>query len=281
MNPLSIVVSIAVLMFILWLIRYIMTDPNTLSGLTDGTVSTQITSDNLAQKDDGVPDSNFAYSIWFYINDWNYRYGEPKILYGRMGGTGSTDSTGSDSDDESDNCPSKPAPVSSKSSPSASSVMSSISGVDPCPVVIFGEKENNLIVALGCYPGADEEPTTAGGTTVVHTCGVGNIPLQKWTNLVISVYGRTLDIYIDGKLVRTCLLPGVAHVNNNKSVYVTPVGGFDGWTSKFQYYSDSLNPQQVWNIYSKGYTSGLFAGSYQLQMSVLNNGTAQDTYTIG
>ena len=281
MNPLSIVVSIAVLMFILWLVRYIMTDPNTLSGLTDGTVSTQITSDNLAQKDDGVPDSNFAYSIWFYINDWNYRYGEPKILYGRMGGTGSTDASGNDSDSDSDNCPSNPQPISSKSSPSATSVMSSISGVDPCPVVIFGEKENNLIVALGCYPGADEEPTTPGGTTVVHTCGVGNIPIQKWTNLVISVYGRTLDIYIDGKLVRTCLLPGVANVNENKSVYVTPMGGFDGWTSKFQYYSDSLNPQQVWNIYSKGYTSGLFAGSYQLQMSVLNNGTAQDTYTIG
>ena len=143
------------------------------------------------------------------------------------------------------------------------------------------EKENNLIVALGCYPGADEEPTTPGGTTVVHTCGVGNIPIQKWTNLVISVYGRTLDIYIDGKLVRTCLLPGVANVNENKSVYVTPMGGFDGWTSKFQYYSDSLNPQQVWNIYSKGYTSGLFAGNYQLQMSVLNNGTTQDSYTIG
>ena len=258
MNPLSIVVSIAVLMFILWLVRYIMTDPNTLSGLTDGTVSTQITSDNLAQKDDGVPDSNFAYSIWFYINDWNYRYGEPKILYGRMGGTGSTDASGNDSDSDSDNCPSNPQPISSKSSPSATSVMSSISGVDPCPVVIFGEKENNLIVALGCYPGADEEPTTPGGTTVVHTCGVGNIPIQKWTNLVISVYGRTLDIYIDGKLVRTCLLPGVANVNENKSVYVTPMGGFDGWTSKFQYYSDSLNPQQVWNIYSKGYTSGLF-----------------------
>ena len=281
MNPLSIVVSIAVLMFILWLIRYIMTDPNTLSGLTDGTVSTQITSDNLAQKDDGVPDSNFAYSIWFYINDWNYRYGEPKILYGRMGGTGSTDASGNDSDSDSDNCPSNPQPISSKSSPSATSVMSSISGVDPCPVVIFGEKENNLIVALGCYPGADEEPTTPGGTTVVHTCGVGNIPIQKWTNLVISVYGRTLDIYIDGKLVRTCLLPGVANVNENKSVYVTPMGGFDGWTSKFQYYSDSLNPQQVWNIYSKGYTSGLFAGNYQLQMSVLNNGTTQDSYTIG
>jgi hypothetical protein len=281
MNPLSIVVSIAVLMFILWLVRYIMTDPNTLSGLTDGTVSTQITSDNLAQKDDGVPDSNFAYSIWFYINDWNYRYGEPKILYGRMGGTGSTDASGNDSDSDSDNCPSNPQPISSKSSPSATSVMSSISGVDPCPVVIFGEKENNLIVALGCYPGADEEPTTPGGTTVVHTCGVGNIPIQKWTNLVISVYGRTLDIYIDGKLVRTCLLPGVANVNENKSVYVTPMGGFDGWTSKFQYYSDSLNPQQVWNIYSKGYTSGLFAGNYQLQMSVLNNGTTQDSYTIG
>ena len=154
---------------------------------------------------------------------------------------------------------------------------------DPCPAVILGAVENNLMVALGCYPGADNEPDTTGGKTIIHKCGVSNIPIQKWVNLIISVYGRTMDLYIDGKLVRTCLLPGVASVNNNANIYVTPKGGFDGWTSKIEYYPDSLNPQDAWNIYIKGYSgnflSNLF-GSYQIEISLIENGTTQNSVTI-
>jgi hypothetical protein len=270
MNPLTIVFAIGVVMFVLWVIRYIVTNPNTLQGMTDGTISTKISSDDLPSKDDGVPDSNFAYSVWFYINDWNYRYGEPKVLFGRMGGKASAGSSSDDIDNASE-----------VASARTKGPLAGISGKDPCPVVTFGPKENNLMVALGCYPGADQEPTTEGGATVVHTCGIGNIPIQKWTNLVLSVYGRTLDLYIDGKLVRTCLLPGVAHVKDSASVYITPMGGFDGWTSKFQYYSDSINPQQAWNIYSAGYSDGLFAGSYQLQVNLMNNGETKSSYTLG
>lgn len=92
-----------------------------------------------------------------------------------------------------------------------------------------------------------------------------------------------MDLYLDGKLVRTCLLPGVASVNNNANIYVTPKGGFDGWTSKIQYYPDSLNPQDAWNIYIKGYSgnflSNLF-GSYQVEISLIENGTTQNSVTI-
>ena len=90
-----------------------------------------------------------------------------------------------------------------------------------------------------------------------------------------------MDLYIDGKLVRTCLLPGVASINSNSNVYVTPAGGFDGWTSKFQYYPNSLNPQQVWNIYTQGYSnwSSMF-NAYQVQISLVENGTTQSSVTI-
>ena len=89
------------------------------------------------------------------------------------------------------------------------------------------------------------------------------------------------DVVIDGKLVKTCLLPGTANVNNNSDVYVTPQGGFDGWTSKFQYYPNSLNPQEVWNIYSKGYGGqGWFNNTYSLQVSLLENGAQQSSFTI-
>lgn len=80
-------------------------------------------------------------------------------------------------------------------------------------------------------------------------------------------------------MVRTCLLPGTAVINNSADVYVTPSGGFDGWTSKFQYYPNPLNPQEAYNIYAAGYGS-INTGSYQIQISLIENGTTQSTTTI-
>ena len=253
MSPLSIVITIVVIVLIFMLLRYIFTDPYTLQGIQDGKTSSTIDPDSLATNGSDVPSSNFAYSVWFYVNNWNYRYGESKVIFGRMGAM-SGDGKGS---------------------------VPGISGLDPCPAVVLGAVENNISISLGCYPGADQQPTTSGGNTVVHTCSVANVPIQKWVNLVVSVYGRSMDVYIDGKLVRTCLLPGVASVNNNAKVYVTPLGGFEGWTSKLQYYPNSLNPQEVWNIYTRGYSSwtSMF-NTYQVEISLVENGTTQSTVTI-
>ena len=253
MSALSIVITIVVIVLILMLLRYLFTDPNTLQNMQDGKTTSTISASSLATNGSNVPSSNFAYSIWFYVNDWNYRYGESKVIFGRMG---------------------------AKSGNNNSSVPG-VSGLDPCPAVVLGAVENNISVSLGCYPGADQEPTTPGGNTVVHTCTVANVPIQKWVNLIVSVYGRTMDLYIDGKLVRTCLLPGIASINNNANIYVTPAGGFDGWTSKLQYYPSSLNPQDAWNIYSQGYStwSSMF-NAYQVQISLVENGTTQSSVTI-
>jgi len=253
MSPLTIVITIVVIVLILILLRYIFSDPYTLQNMQDGKTSSTIDASSLATNISGVPSSNFAYSIWFYINNWNYRYGESKVIFGRMGAVSGT-SGGS---------------------------VPGISGMDPCPAVVLGAIENNLSISLGCYPGANQKPTTPGGNTVVHTCSVANVPIQKWVNLAISVYGRSMDVYIDGKLVRTCLLPGVASVNNNANVYVTPLGGFEGWTSKFQYYPNSINPQEAWNIYTRGYSSwSSVFNAYQLEISIVENGTTQSSVTI-
>jgi hypothetical protein len=235
------------------LLRYIFTDPYTLQNIQDGKTASTIDASSLATNGTDVPSSNFAYSVWFYINNWNYRYGEDKVIFGRMGAM----------------------------SGSGKGSVKGLSGLDPCPAVVLGAVENNISISLGCYPGADQQPTTPGGNTVVHTCSVANVPIQKWVNLVLSVYGRSMDVYIDGKLVRTCLLPGVASVNNNAKIFVTPLGGFEGWTSKLQYYPNSLNPQEVWNIYTRGYANWLsMFNSYQVEISLVENGTTQSTVTI-
>ena len=133
-----------------------------------------------------------------------------------------------------------------------------VSGKNPSPLVVLTPTENNLNVYLQCQ-----------GITEPNMCSINNIPIQKWVNLLVSVYNRTMDLYLDGKLVRTCLLPGVPQISNT-DVQITPAGGFNGWTSKFQYFSNATDPQTAWNIYEKGYggswLSGLFS-NYQIQLS--------------
>jgi hypothetical protein len=276
MSPLSIVFTVVVLVLVFMILRYLVHDPNTLQSLQDGKTLSTITASSLATNDASVASSNFAYSVWFYVNDWNYRYGEPKVVFGRMGSP-SGSSQGSDSGSQGSGSGSQ------GSGSQGSGSIPGISGLDPCPAVVLGAIENNIMIALGCYPGIDDEPSTPGGKTVIHKCSISNIPIQRWVNLIISVYGRTMDIYIDGKLVKTNLLPGVASVNNNADIYVTPKGGFDGWTSKLQYYPNSLNPQDAWNIYVKGYGGSFLSnllGSYDVQVSLQQNGTTTNSYTF-
>jgi hypothetical protein len=73
----------------------------------------------------------------------------------------------------------------------------------------------------------------------------------------------------------------VASINNNSDLYVTPQGGFEGWTSKLQYFPNSINPQEAWNIYTQGYSSwSSMFNAYQLQVSLVENGTTQSSLTI-
>ena len=248
MSPLGIVITIVFIVLVLMLVRYIFSDPYTLQNIQNGQTSSTIKASSLATNGSGVSSANFAYSIWFYINDWNYRYGQPKVIFGRMG-TGSGSGQGD---------------------------IPGVNGKSPCPALVLDEITNNLNIYLSCYPG-----TQSTEKYVVKKVKVTNIPIQRWVNLVISVYGLSLDVYMDGKLVQTNLLPGTANINSAADIYVTPAGGFDGWTAKLQYYPSPLNPQEVWNIYSSSYAnlSNMF-NSYSLKVSLLQNGRSQGSVSI-
>lgn len=240
--------TIFVLILLYLLISYVVRDANRLTGLISGKTMTRIEASSLATDSTNTNASNFTYSIWFYVEDWNYRYGEPKVVFGRMGSV----------------------------SPVGEGPIDGLSGLDPCPAVVLGAVENNLIISLGCYPGADQAPDHPSGKSIVHNCNITNVPIQKWVNLLVSVYGRTMDVYLDGKLVKTCILPGVAKINKDAPVYVTPKGGFSGWTSKFQYWPHATDPQEAWNTYVKGYGAswlGNIFGQYKVEVTVTKNGT--------
>ena len=252
------------LFIIIYVIIYsLITDKSSITTMLNGQNMTQISASSLTKSTTNA--SNFTYSVWFYVNDWNYRYGEPKVVFGRMGANSTSTTSGS---------------------------VPGISGQDPCPSVVLGAIENDLHVSLACFApssGPPPPPTNPSDPiippnivshkpptkNIIHTCKVSNIPIQKWVNLLISVYGRTLDVYIDGKLVRTCLLPGIANVNQNANLFLTPNGGFSGWTSRLQYWPNSTDPQTAWNIYTKGYGASVLGtafGQYKVQVSVTKDG---------
>jgi hypothetical protein len=229
----NIILFVIILVLLFIVIRYIAKDVNTLTGVVSAKTSQQIDAANLSTTSTSGSSSNYCYSIWFYIDDWNYRYGEPKVLFGRM--------------------------------------TSGMGEREPCPSVVLGAIQNDLTVALAVYPGQDTEPED-GQNFIVHRCAIANVPIQRWANLLMSVYGRTLDLYLDGKLVRTCVLPGVAKIDSGASVYVTPNGGFSGWTANFQYWPDSCDPQKAWNIYKAGYGGSLLGnlfGKYSVKFSLM------------
>jgi len=277
METKNIIIIIVIILLLYVVIRYVMADVNTLSGLMSGTTMQTIESTSLAKDNSDLYRTNFAYSIWYNIDDWNFKYGDTKVLFGRMSSLGDTVET---------------------------------SG--PCPEIVFTPVENNMIIYLtvtsgtktgtcknaatatkcttyGCCIDGTTCATGANGmgcpisTTKVESCTIQNIPIQKWTNVVISVYGRSLDVYIDGKLVKTQILSNTVTVKEDANVYITPSGGFSGWTSNFGYFPKSLNPQEVWNIYQNGYGASWLAnlfGRYNVKISFLENGTEDSSFTI-
>jgi hypothetical protein len=91
-------------------------------------------------------------------------------------------------------------------------------------------------------------------------CDIQDIDLQKWINLTVAVNGRVIDVYVDGKLARSCVTAGIPTAEKGTS-YVT-VGQFTGWggnVSTTRLFGYALTPGKIYEIYQNGPagTSGL------------------------
>jgi hypothetical protein len=82
-------------------------------------------------------------------------------------------------------------------------------------------------------------------------CDIKNIPLQKWVHITYVLNNRTVDIYIDGKLERSCVLRGVPKLND-EPVRVCDNGGFFGKISNLVYFRYAMKPDEVYKIYASG-----------------------------
>jgi len=84
-------------------------------------------------------------------------------------------------------------------------------------------------------------------------CDINQIDLQKWVLINVVSNGTTLDVYADGKLARSCILPGIIGIGQSKvNLNLLAYGGFGGFISNLTCQQYALNPEQVWRYYMTG-----------------------------
>jgi Concanavalin A-like lectin/glucanases superfamily len=89
-----------------------------------------------------------------------------------------------------------------------------------------------------------------GGSQI---CDLPEVELQRWASISVVVNGKTVDVYYDGKLTRSCVLPSLYKVDaGGYSARLLEYGGFGGQISTTAVYDYALNPEQVYKTYMAG-----------------------------
>lgn len=82
-------------------------------------------------------------------------------------------------------------------------------------------------------------------------CDIVDLPLQRWNHIAIVLWNRSLDVYLNGKLARSCTLRNVP-VLNDGPLWLTLNDGFKGDMASVKYYNSAINAKKVYALYEKG-----------------------------
>jgi hypothetical protein len=127
------------------------------------------------------------------------------------------------------------------------------------PNIYLHPTDNTLNIAIPIFASSDKVGTTnpapADSSTNLNNdvfiCGVPNIPLQKWFSVSVTVFTRNLDVYIDGKLVKSCFIPGVPKPAVG-DILVNQNGGFAGYMCNLGFFSKMLTPTDAASFFRAG-----------------------------
>lgn len=139
------------------------------------------------------------------------------------------------------------------------------------PDISLHPTDNSLDVTISIYPG-DQSSTSSTGDS--YTCTVENVPLQTWFAVSVAVYQRNLDVYINGKLVKSCVLPGVPRPAAG-DIIVGDAGGFSGSVCNVHAYPNMIGPSDAASFFSAGTNCASFA-----QPSSTNSATSGSKMTL-
>ena len=98
------------------------------------------------------------------------------------------------------------------------------------------------------------------------------IDMQRWVNITVALSGNMIDVYMDGKLARSCVTPSYYKVDpTGLKMKITERGGFDGYLNTVTTFNSPLSPSDIYRIYQAGPT-GTSAGVGTLMSSLFTGG---------
>jgi hypothetical protein len=84
-------------------------------------------------------------------------------------------------------------------------------------------------------------------------CDLPEIDLQRWTMITVVLSGRTIDVYLDGKLSRSCTSSSYYKVDpTGVTMDIVERGGFDGYIGNTMVGAYSMNPDEIYRAYLSG-----------------------------
>lgn len=214
-------------------------------------------------------DGPIGLSCWIYIDNWNYNYGQEKSV------------------------------IASNNIYFPTITLDAYKNDITVSVKVFGDKslgtvytdeqlkyelENNgysshtSTDSLKCDSTSGNivlNDTTDTGVTCPSTTGapeditIENINIQKWVNIITTFNNRTLDVYINGKLVKSKPFNNIIiNGNYDDDVLITPNGGFGGFVSRVQYFPYFITPAKAWSIYRGGFGDAFESALNKYNLSV-------------
>lgn len=111
---------------------------------------------------------------------------------------------------------------------------------------------------------------------------INGIEYQRWVLITVVANGRTLDVYLDGKLARSCVYRSPYGFGNVKGAADLYLGAnndakLKGYFATTNFYNYALAPDAVWSIYQtgpagpfdlKGWIKGFFSTAPKLGINV-------------
>jgi hypothetical protein len=270
---LKIIIGVVVVVIILYLIwTFFFTSVKMLMSFQSANTLNCVSGKQVAQS--GL--NNYSFSVWTYINDWSVNYGSPKNII---------------------------------------SIQKPQSIVGGNAVTLFqlylDPNKNDLHIyvkdaSVGNVQILDDvssyqSSSLSSSQNMKSTCSITNFPVQAWVNIYISVYNRAIDVYIDGKLVRTCSINNVASpIDSGSTIYIGGSGssnstnkcpgggelvGFSGYIASVLYNPDIISPQDAWNTYARGYNNSVFGLNnlfqrYKLEFAFLKDNNVVKSFKI-
>lgn len=218
------IVSIAILGYIAFVFYNYLRKRNGQAPLTltgSGSSGDQLPEPSDGKKKTIIPSSkltggagiDYGVQFWMYVSDWDYNFSKEKMVLVRK-------------------------------SPTQSS-----------PRITLHPNENTLNVEVSIFPTdqtAGASVPGAGSTGDSFTCSVENIPLQSWFSVSMTVFQRNLDIYINGRLVKSCVLPGVPKPVSGDIQVGDDMNGFSGSVCNVYTYPAMLTPDDAKSFFAKG-----------------------------